>query len=101
MTVASCVMHDVITALTVAYDLLVGGLLVPIVGAMIWRRGTTAGALSSIGLGSALVVLFLGLSGLDSDQPIYVGLAGSLIAYVAVSLGTGPPPLKPHEDNTP
>ena len=101
MTVASCVMHDVITALTVAYDLLVGGLLVPIVGAMIWRRGTTAGALSSIGLGSALVVLFLGLSGLDSDQPIYVGLAGSLIAYVAVSLGTGPPLLKPHEDNTP
>jgi solute:Na+ symporter, SSS family len=100
MTVASCVMHDVITALTVAYDLLVGGLLVPIVGAMIWRRGTTAGALSSIGLGSALVVLFLGLSGLDSDQPIYIGLAGSLIAYVAVSLGTGPPLSKPHEDNT-
>jgi solute:Na+ symporter, SSS family len=100
MTVASCVMHDVITALTVAYDLLVGGLLVPIVGAMIWRRGTTAGALSSIGLGGALVVLFLGLSGLDSDQPIYIGLAGSLIAYIAVSLGTAPPLLKPHEDNT-
>jgi SSS family solute:Na+ symporter len=100
MTVASCIMHDVITALTVAYDLLVGGLLVPIVGAMIWRRGTTAGALSSIALGSALVVLFLGLSGLDSDQPIYVGLAGSFIAYVAVSLGTGPPLHKPDKDNT-
>jgi solute:Na+ symporter, SSS family len=100
MTVASCVMHDVITALTVAYDLLVGGLLVPIVGAMIWRRGTTAGALTSIALGSALVVLFLGLSGLDSDQPIYVGLAGSFFAYVAVSLGTDPPLHKPDKDNT-
>jgi len=100
MTVASCVMHDVITALTVAYDLLVGGLLVPIVGAMIWRRGTTAGALSSIALGSSLVVLFLAVSGLDSDQPIYIGLAGSFIAYVAVSLGTGAPLHKPSKDNT-
>jgi solute:Na+ symporter, SSS family len=100
MTVASCVMHDVITALTVAYDLLVGALLVPIVGAMTWPRGTTAGALSSIALGSALVVLFLALSGLDSDQPIYIGLAGSLIAYVAVSLGTRPPQHEPHKDNT-
>jgi len=87
MTVASCVMHDVIVALTVAYDLLVGGLLVPIIGAMVWRRGTTAGALASIALGSALVVLSLALAGLDSDLPIYIGLAGSLIAYVAVSLG--------------
>jgi SSS family solute:Na+ symporter len=92
MTAASCVMHDVITALTVAYDLLVGGLLVPIIGAMIWPRGTTAGALASIALGSALVVLFLVLDGLDSDLPIYFGLAGSLIAYVAVSLGLGPRP---------
>jgi solute:Na+ symporter, SSS family len=92
MTVASCAMHDVITALTVAYDLLVGGLLVPIIGAMIWPRGTTAGALASIALGSALVVLFLVLDGLDSDLPIYVGLAGSFIAYVAVSLGRKPRP---------
>src|ERR1700733_10413503 len=92
MTAASCAMHDVITALTVAYDLLVGGLLVPIIGAMIWPRGTTAGALASIALGSALVVLFLVLDGLDSDLPIYVGLAGSFIAYVAVSLRLGPRP---------
>jgi solute:Na+ symporter, SSS family len=92
MTVASCLMHDVITALTVAYDLLVGGLLVPIIGAMIWPRGTTAGALASIALGSALVLLFLVLDGLDSDLPIYVGLAGSFIAYVAVSLRLGPRP---------
>jgi SSS family solute:Na+ symporter len=54
---------------------------------MIWRRGTTAGALASIALGGALVVLFLSLKGLDSDLPIYIGLAGSLIAYISVSLG--------------
>ncbi len=74
---------------TVAYDLLVGGVFVPIVGAMIWRRATTAGALASIALGSALVVIFLIRGGLDSDLPIYCGLAGSLLAYVAVSLCTG------------
>jgi SSS family solute:Na+ symporter len=89
MTVGSCVLHDVIAALTVAYDLLVGGVFVPIVGAMIWRRATTAGALASIALGSALVVIFLIRGGLDSDLPIYCGLAGSLLAYVAVSLCTG------------
>ena len=53
MTLMSCLTHDVIAAITVAYDLLVGGLLVPMVGAMLWKRGTTAAALASIALGSA------------------------------------------------
>jgi solute:Na+ symporter, SSS family len=87
MTVVSCAMHDVIAALTVAYDLLVGGLLVPVIGAMLWRRGTTAGALASIAVGGTLVVLLLLLAGLDSDLPIYVGLGASLLVYVLVSLG--------------
>ncbi len=85
MTVASCMMHDVIRALTIAYDLLVGGLLVPFVGAMMWRRGTTPGALAAIAVGTALVVAFLALKGVDSDLPIYCGLAGGVVAYVVVS----------------
>lgn len=92
MTVLACVMHDVITAITIAYDLLVGGLLVSIVGAMIWPRGTTQGALASIGLGSLLVVFGLAIYGLDSDLPIYIGLGGSLTAYIAVSLSSRPRP---------
>lgn len=92
MTALACAMHDVIAAITVAYDLLVGGLLVSIIGAMIWRRGTTKGALASIGLGSALVVVALAAYGLDSDLPIYFGLGGSLAAYVVVSLGSRPGP---------
>ncbi len=90
MTILACVLHDVIAAITVAYDLLVGGLLVAIIGAMIWRRGTTQGALASIGLGSALVVAALAIYGLDSDLPIYLGLGGSLAAYIVVSLGSRP-----------
>ncbi len=100
MTAVSCLMHDVSAALTVAYDLLVGGLLVSVVGAMLWRRGTTAGALASIAAGSALVVALLAMNGLDSDLPIYAGLGASLIVYVAVSLGgrwrdPGPAPARP------
>lgn len=87
MTLMACVMHDVIAAITVAYDLLVGGLFVPIVGAMLWKRGTAPAALASIVLGSVLVVVMLALRGLDSDLPIYAGLGGSLAAYVLVSLG--------------
>jgi SSS family solute:Na+ symporter len=83
----SCLLHDVIAALTVAYDLLVGGLLVAVVGAMMWRRGTTAAALASIAVGSILVCILLAVRGIDSDMPIYVGLGGSLIVYLVVSLG--------------
>jgi len=94
MMLLSCLMHDVIAALTVAYDLLVGGLLVAVIGAMLWRRGTTAGALASIALGSTLVCVLLAVTGIDSDLPIYVGLGGSLIVYVVVSLCTMAAPLQ-------
>ena len=44
MVAIACVLQDVVAALTVAYDILVGGLLVPILGGLIWRRGTNVGA---------------------------------------------------------
>jgi SSS family solute:Na+ symporter len=91
MMVVSCVMHDVIAALSVAYDFLVGGLLVPVIGAMMWRRGTTAGALAAIAVGGTLVAVLLALDGIDSDLPIYAGLGASLVVYVAVSLGARSP----------
>ncbi|HEY4974352.1 MAG TPA: sodium:solute symporter [Steroidobacteraceae bacterium] len=87
MTLVACLMHDVIAALTIAYDFLVGGLLVPVIGAMMWRRGTTAGALASIAVGGSLVAVLLAVDGIDSDLPIYAGLGASLVVYVAVSLG--------------
>jgi solute:Na+ symporter, SSS family len=91
MTALSCAMHDVISALTIAYDFLVGGLLVPVVGAMLWRGGTSAGALTSIAVGGTLVVALLARTGLDSDAPIYYGLGGSLISYIFVSMFTKAP----------
>jgi SSS family solute:Na+ symporter len=88
MTLLACAMHDVIAALTIAYDFLVGGLLVPLIGAMLWRGGTSAGALTSIAVGGTLVAVLLAWAGLDSDAPIYVGLAGSTVSYILVSLLT-------------
>jgi len=90
MIVLSCLLRDVIAALTVAYDLLVGGLLVSVIGAMLWPRGTTAGAFASTAVGSMLVCVLLAIKGMDSDWPIYFGVGGSLIVYVVVSLSTRP-----------
>jgi SSS family solute:Na+ symporter len=86
MTALSCVLHDVVTALTVAYDLLVGGLLVSLVGAMILRRVHRSAAMVSITVGGAFVLAFLFAKGLDSDLPIYAALAASLIAFAFATL---------------
>jgi len=86
MTIVATYTHDVIAAITVAYDLLVGALFVPVIGAMLWKRGTAAGALSAIALGSSAVVVLMITQGIDSDVPIYVGFSLSAAAFVLVSL---------------
>ena len=80
--------NDVVGALTVAYNLLVGGLLVAIVGALFWKRGTTAGAVASIATGSVVAVVSMILQGLEANEPIFYGLGASLVVYVVVSLLT-------------
>ena len=85
-TTIACLTSDVIAALSVGYDLLVGALFVPVIGAILWRRGTARGALGSIAAGGVAVVGFLLVKGVDSDAPIYAGLGLSFITYLAVSL---------------
>jgi SSS family solute:Na+ symporter len=75
----------VIAALTIAYDLLVGVLFVPVMGAILWRRGTGGAALASIVTGAAAVVGLLFLMGIDSDAPIYGGLGLGGLVYLAFS----------------
>ncbi|GAA1944618.1 sodium:solute symporter [Amycolatopsis minnesotensis] len=82
------IVTDVVAALTVAYNILVGGLLVAILGALFWKRGTRAGALASMSTGSVVVIVSMITAGLDANEPIYFGLGASLVAYVAVSLVT-------------
>lgn len=83
---------DVVTALTIAYGILVGGLLVAILGGFLWQRATGAGALASMAAGSVVTIGSMFYFGIAANEPIYCGLAASLIAYVGVSLATPPTP---------
>ncbi|WP_030141143.1 sodium:solute symporter [Pseudomonas fluorescens] len=80
------VVSDVISALTLAYNLLVGGMLIPLIGAIYWKRATTAGAISSMSLGFVTALFFMFKDGLDANTPIYYSLSVALVSFVVVSL---------------
>ncbi|MNJ07036.1 Sodium/proline symporter [compost metagenome] len=80
------VVEDVISALTLAYNLLVGGMLVPLIGAIFWKRATTAGAITSMTLGFVTALAFMIKDGMDANTPIYYSLAIALVSFVVVSL---------------
>ncbi|WP_206791590.1 sodium:solute symporter [Amycolatopsis sp. MtRt-6] len=82
------VVDDVVNALTIAYDILVGGLLVAIVGALFWKRGTRQGAYASMVAGTISVIAFMIIDGVAANTPIYWGLGASLVVYLAVSYAT-------------
>ncbi|MFE5394899.1 sodium:solute symporter [Streptomyces sp. NPDC056568] len=86
----SIALNDVVEALTVAYNLLVGGLLVPILGGLLWKRGTAQGALAAVAVGGLAVVGLMAGYGILANEPVYYGLLASLAVYVAVSLATRP-----------
>jgi SSS family solute:Na+ symporter len=93
MATIACLLQDVVAALTIASDILVGGLLVAVLGGMLWRRATARGAIASIFVGTAatLGTMFV-LGDIAAKLPIYVGLAGSFVAFVAGSLLDKPTP---------
>nr|WP_042197805.1 sodium:solute symporter [Kibdelosporangium sp. MJ126-NF4] len=88
--VLAILIEGVVAALTVAYNLLVGGLLVAIVGGMVWKRGNRQGALASMITGVVTVVVVMFTAGLEANEVIYYGLGVSLVSYVLVSLLTPP-----------
>jgi SSS family solute:Na+ symporter len=89
----ACVLQDVVKALTIAYDILVGGLMVAIIGGFLWPRGTLKGALASIIAGTALTLGTMAYVGdVFANSPIFMGIGGSLVVYVAVSLMTAATP---------
>ncbi|WP_405567255.1 sodium:solute symporter [Streptomyces phaeochromogenes] len=81
-------LNNVVEALTVAYNLLVGGLLVPILGGLLWKRGTAQGALAAVAVGGLAVIGLMASYGILANEPIYYGLLSSLAVYVIVSLAT-------------
>ncbi|WP_406029309.1 hypothetical protein OH802_15635 [Nocardioides sp. NBC_00850] len=91
VVVISSLLNDVVSGLTIAYDILVGGLLVPILGGFVWRRGTGAGAVTAMAAGTAATLATMAIVGdVLANEPVYAGLAVSAVAYVVVSLLTRP-----------
>ncbi|HYH33263.1 MAG TPA: sodium:solute symporter [Pseudonocardia sp.] len=91
--VISCLLQDVVAALTVAYDILVGGLLVPILGGLVWRRASIVGAVAAMAVGTVATLATMAVVGdLYANEPIYVGLASGLVAFAAGSLASRPTP---------
>lgn len=85
--------QDVVAAMTIAYDVLVGGLLVPILGGLLWRRATGQGALAAIVVGTVATLGTMAAFGdIYANEPIYAGLGLGAIVFVAVSLLTRPTP---------
>lgn len=84
--VIALVVSDVISALTLAYNLLVGGMLIPLIGAIYWKRATTAGAITSMSLGFLTALFFMLKDGLDANTPIYYSLSVALVSFVLVSV---------------
>jgi len=80
------VVQDVLSALTLAYNLLVGGMLIPLIGAIYWQRATTTAAITSMALGFTTALVMMLKDGFDANTPIYYSLAISLVSFVVVSL---------------
>ncbi|WAJ39620.1 sodium:solute symporter [Pseudomonas sp. GOM7] len=80
------VVSDVISALTLAYNLLVGGMLVPLLGAIYFKRATTFAAILSMLCGSLTASLFMFLDGLDANTPIYYSLTVATLTFIVASL---------------
>jgi solute:Na+ symporter, SSS family len=87
-------MHDVIAALAVGYDLLVGAIFVPIVAAIASGRGSPRAALLAISASAIAVVLLILMFGIDSIVPIYGGLT---VSGGVISLDTA---LKRYRDSS-
>ncbi|MFC4222885.1 sodium:solute symporter [Lysinibacter cavernae] len=81
---------SVVAALTIAYNILVGGLFVAILGGLVWKRGTRSGALASILVGTVAVIVTMFATDILANEPIYYGLGLSLVTFVVVSLLTKP-----------
>ena len=60
--------------------------LIPLIGAIFWKRANTAGAIASMGMGFATALLFMFKDGLDANTPIYYSLGVGLVSFVVVSL---------------
>ena len=80
-------MTNVLQLMLYSYAFMVSGLLVPMIGALFWRRSSNAGAFSAMVVGGATTVV---LESLVSQLPLGLdgnvfGIAASAVTFVVVS----------------
>ena len=88
--VLAMIMPSVVEALTVAYNLLVAGLFIPILGGLIFRRGTIVGVMAGMILGAVTTIVIMIVIDIYANEAIYLGLIASLLGYVIGSLVSKP-----------
>ena len=88
--VLAMIMPSVVEALTVAYNLLVAGLFIPILGGLIFKRGTIVGVMAGMILGSLTTIVIMIAIDIYASEAIYLGLIASLLGYVIGSLVSKP-----------
>ncbi len=93
VTFMAVFLTDPVMGMVIGYDFLVGGLFIPVLGGLVWKRATGTGAWTAMLAGVVAVTIGMFIFGPLENEPIYVGLAASLIVFVVVSLAT---PATPH-----
>jgi len=85
--VIGLIMENIIGTLVYAYTMYTAGVLVPVLGGVLWKRGTRTGAIAAILVGSAIALtgIITGYSVWGIPTEIYAAF-GSLIAFIFVSL---------------
>ncbi|MEE6169646.1 MULTISPECIES: sodium:solute symporter [unclassified Mycolicibacterium] len=83
---AASAINDVVGALTIAYNLLVGALMVPIVGGLTTKWATGAAALSATTSGAVATLATMVYGGdIYASSPIFVGIAISAVTFIVTS----------------
>ncbi len=78
----------IIDLFLLSYAIKVCGGLIPVVGGLVWKKGTEQGAWASLVVGVGFVALST-LKVIDIPYHYVVGLVPALVVYVSVSLLTG------------
>lgn len=84
------VMTNVLDLMLDSYAFMVSGLFVPVIGALFWKRSTSAGAMTGMILGgfSTISLRYAGIELPYELDPNVFGISVSAISFIAVSLLT-------------
>ena len=80
--IAALWIKDIVVAVDMAFSILVGGLFVPIMGAMFWKKATTLAANIAMVISTVGVIICMIIFGITSFVPIAVGMILSLVFFV-------------------